>query len=69
MATGDMTTDFARRQRASRVHIRISRASTNGTHEFVKVPCCEPLSGLRQHLVWFNASFHCALVRTRTGGR
>jgi hypothetical protein len=53
VATGDMTTDFARGVE-SRVQIRIGRASTNGPHECVKecvrVLCVEPLSGLRQHL-------------------
>jgi hypothetical protein len=61
-----MTTDFASAE-DRRVHIHIRRASKNGTHEFVKVPCGEPLSGLRQHLGWFNGSCHCALFRTFGG--
>ena len=35
MATRDLATDFARGEER-RVHIRIGRASTNGTHECVK---------------------------------
>ena len=49
--TGNLAPDFARGEE-SRVHIRISHASTNGVHEFIKLPCSDPLASDREHLGW-----------------
>lgn len=71
MTTRDLTTDFARGEERQG-HIRIGRASTNGTHECVKecvrLLCVEPLSGLLQHLGWSNSSLHCAPSSWCDGG-
>jgi len=71
MATRDLTTDFARGEERQ-AHIRIGRASTNGTHECVKECvtrlCVKPLSGLLQHLDQSNSSFHCAPSSWCDGG-
>ena len=71
VATRDLTTDFARGEER-RVHIRIGRASTNGTHERVKECvrrlCVKPLSGLLQHLDQSNSSSHCAPSSWCDGG-